>query len=221
MIIQGICGRAAMAAAAGMAAMAFASANAEPAPAAAAAPRPPAARPPPPVKDYKAAPAGKYAIDANHTGLVARVPHQGFSYSIFRFGAVTGTLDWDPANPGANKLNVSVDPTSIATPVKDFGAEISGDRFLKAGQFPAATFVSKSFKAIDASHGTVDGDLTLMGVTKPVTFTVELVGTGKGFRGDVIGANARTTINPKDYPSLGLIPGPIELNIDLELDRQA
>jgi polyisoprenoid-binding protein YceI len=54
--------------------------------------------------DYKAAPAGKYAIDAKHTGLVVRVPHMGFSYSIFRFQTVAGTLAWDPANPGGDKL---------------------------------------------------------------------------------------------------------------------
>jgi len=220
MSIQGIYGRAALAVAAGMAALTIGSAQAaEPAAAAAAAPRPAPAPRPPPVKDYKAAPAGKYTIDANHTGLVARVPHQGLSYSIFRFGAVTGTLTWDPANPAANTLNVSVDPTSIATPVKGFPEELAGDRFLKAAQFLQATFVSKSFKPIDASHGKVDGDFTLLGVTKPLSFDVELIGAGKGFRGDVIGAAARGKIDPKDY-GLAAIPGPIELNIDLELDRQ-
>ena len=178
------------------------------------------APPPPPVKDYKAAPAGKYVIDANHTGLVARVPHMGMSYSIFRFTTVSGTLDWDPAKPASDALNVTVDPKSITHPVKGFPEELSGDRFLKAGQFPTASFVSKAFHPIDAGHGKVDGDLTLMGVTKPVTFDVELIGAGKGFRGDVMGASAHTTVDPKDY-GLGLIPGPIQLNIDLEFDRQA
>jgi polyisoprenoid-binding protein YceI len=209
MSFQGTFGRAMAGAGLCAALMAGAAAVAAPAP------------PPPPVKDYKAAPAGKYNIDPNHTAIVARVPHMGLSYSIFRFGTVSGTLDWDPAKPSADSLNVTVDPKSVATPVKDFPAEIAGDRFLKSGQFPAATFVSKAFHATDASHGKVDGDFTLMGVTKPVTFDVELVGAGKGFRGDVMGATARTALKPNDF---GLPPPffgqPIELTIDLELDRQ-
>ena len=177
----------------------------------------PAARPPP-TRDFKNAPAGKYTVDPSHTGIVARVPHQGFSYSIFRFTAVTGTLEWNPAAPASTTLSVSVDPKSITTPVNGFGAEISGDRFLKADKFPAATFVSKTFRVIDMNHGKVEGDFTLLGVTKPVTFDVEMVGTGVGFRGPVIGVTARTMIDPKDY-ALTAIPAPIELLIDVEFDK--
>ncbi len=86
---------------------------------------------PTPEHDYKAAPAGKYVVDAKHTGLVARVPHLGFSYSIFRFQTVTGALAWDPANPGADKLEVTVDPKSITTaPVEGFSDELAGEKFL-------------------------------------------------------------------------------------------
>src|SRR5208283_5225024 len=71
--------------------------------------------PPPAVKDYKAAPAGAYAIDPAHTGVEARAPHLGFSYEDFRFTGVSGDLTWDPANPGADALSVTVDPASITT----------------------------------------------------------------------------------------------------------
>src|ERR1700731_582787 len=91
---------------------------------------------PTPLHDYKAAPAGKYAIDPKHTGLVARVPHAGFSYSIFRFQTVAGELSWNPAKPAADKLSVTVDPKSITTgPVEGFSDEIAG-KYLKAAQFP-------------------------------------------------------------------------------------
>jgi polyisoprenoid-binding protein YceI len=193
-------------------------AAAQPAPAAG----PPRAAPaprPPPTRDYKDAPAGRYVVDPTHAGIIARVPHQGFSYSVFRFSTVSGTLDWDPAKPTASVLNVTVDPKSIVTPVPNFGAEIAGDRFLKADKFPQATFVSKAFRPTDATHGKVEGDFTLMGVTKPVTFDVEMIGTGTGMRGRVIGVVARGAIDPKDY-GLGAIPGPIELLLDVEFDRQ-
>ena len=172
---------------------------------------------PTPLHDYKAAPAGKYSIDPKHTGLVARIPHAGFSYSIFRFQTVAGELVWDPAHPAADKLNVTVDPKSITTaPVDGFSQEIS-DKFLKTAQFPTATFVSTAFHPVSATHGKVEGDLTVVGVTKHVVFDVDLVGDGKGFRGPVIGVTAKTELDPKVY---GLPPfmTPIVLVIDSEFD---
>jgi polyisoprenoid-binding protein YceI len=177
---------------------------------------------PTPVHDYKAAPAGKYAIDPKHTGLIAKVAHMGFSFSVFRFETVAGTLAWDPANPAADKLDVTVDPKSITTaPVEGFSDELSGDKFLNAAKFPAMTFTSTAFHPESATHGKVEGDLTVMGVTKHVVFDVDLVGAGKGFRGPVIGVSAKTMLDPK---GLGLPPffaAPIELDIDSEFDLQA
>jgi len=171
--------------------------------------------------DYHAALPGKYAIDVKHTGLVARIPHLGFSYSIFRFQAVDGTLSWDPANPGGDALNVTVDPKSIVTgPVDGFSDEINA-KFLQVAKFPTATFVSTAFHPTSATHGTVEGDLTLMGVTKHITFNVDLVGAGKGFRGPVIGVTARTELDPKTYGLPAFITGPIELIIDTEFDAAA
>jgi polyisoprenoid-binding protein YceI len=177
---------------------------------------------PTPQHDYKAAPAGEYTIDPKHTGVIARVPHLGFSYSIFRFQTVGGTLAWNPANPAADKLTVTVDPKSIVTgPVEGFSDELSGEKFLNAVKFPQITFVSTAFHPTSATHGTVEGDMTLMGVTKHVIFDATLIGDGKGFRGPVIGVSAQTKLNPKDYPLPPYFNAPIELYIDSEFDAAA
>ena len=177
---------------------------------------------PKPVQDYKAAPAGTYALDVRHTGLVARIPHLGFSYSIFRFQDVSGKLAWDPANPAANKLDVTVDPKSIATSATPgFSDELAGAQFLNVAKFPTATFTSKAFHVTDATHGKVDGDLTIMGVTRPATFDVTLVGAGPGFRGPVLGVTARTDVDPTGFGLPPFIKGPIQLFIDTEFDKQA
>lgn len=177
--------------------------------------------PPPPSHDYKDAPAGAYQIDPKHTGLVARVPHLGFSYSIFRFVGVSGALGWNPADPSADTLTVTVDTKSIVTgPVQGFSEELQGEKFLNAAKFPTATFTSHAFHPVSATHGVVEGDLSLMGVTHPVKFDVDLVGTGKGFRGPVIGVAARTTIDPRAYGLPAFIVAPIELYIDTEFDKQ-
>ncbi len=170
--------------------------------------------------DYKAAPAGTYTLDPKHTGLIARVSHGGFSISIFRFQTVAGQLGWDPAAPGKDTLSVTVDPKSITTaPVDGFSAELSGPRFLKADQFGTATFTATGFHPTSPTHGAVEGDLVLMGVTKHLTFDVDLVGAGNGMRGKpVIGVEAKTTLDPKAYGLPAFFGAGIDLVIDTEFD---
>lgn len=167
--------------------------------------------------DYKAAPAGKYTLDVHHTGLIARIPHLGFSYSVFRFTGVAGTLVWNPADPAANRLDTTVDPKSIATSATPgFSEEISG-KFLNATQFPTATFVSTAFHPEGPTHGKVDGDLTVAGVTRHVVFDVDLVGAGMRGKTPVIGVTATTHLDPAAY-KLPPFMNPIELQIDTEFD---
>lgn len=167
-----------------------------------------------------AATAGTYAIDPTHAAVVARVSHIGYSWSVFRFGAVAGTLAWDPAALGQSKLSVSVDTGSIATPVAGFPAELTGDKFLKATAFPQARFVSTAFRQTDATHGQVDGDFTLMGVTRPLTFNVALIGAGKGFGQPRIGVEATARLDPTGFGLPPMFAAPIELIIDAEFVRK-
>jgi len=178
---------------------------------------------PTPQHDYHASPAGTYTIDESHTGVVARVSHIGYSWEVFRFRKVSGELIWDPANPAANKLTVTVEPGSIATAPTgnvDFAAELSSPQFMNVAKYPTATFVSRAFHVIDATHGKVDGDFTIMGKTIPATFDVELVGAGPQFRGPVLGVTAHAQI---PVTGLGLPPMftvPIDLTVDTEFDRK-
>ena len=167
-----------------------------------------------------AAKAGTYAVDPSHAGVVARVSHLGYSYSIFRFGAVKGDLTWDPARLAASRLQVTVQTASIETNVPKFAEELAGDEYLKSTAFPDATFVSTAFRPTDASHGEVDGRFTLMGKTAPVTFKVSLVGAGAGFGKPRLGVHAATWLNPKAFGLPAFFTMPIELVVDTEFERQ-
>jgi len=113
-----------------------------------------------------------------------------------------------------------VQTSSIATPVKDFAAQLAGDDFLKSAKFPEATFVSTAFHRIDAMHGKVDGQFTLMGKTRPVTFDVELVGAGKGWADKPrLGVHAVARIVPQDYGFPALFGNTIEIAVDTEFER--
>jgi polyisoprenoid-binding protein YceI len=171
-------------------------------------------------RDAALASAGAYALDPDHTAVLAQVSHIGYSLSVFRFDRTEGTLGWDPAHPGASTLSVSVDTASIATPVAGFAAELTGPLYLKSAAFPEASFVSTAFHPIDATHGRVDGAFTLMGKTVPLTFDVELLGAGKGFMGHPrIGIEARGRIETADFGLSPLLGPSIRLVIDAEFAR--
>src|SRR5690348_11027874 len=169
--------------------------------------------------DYTKAVAGEYTLDGRHVGVIARVSHLGFSISIFRFGDVTAKLTWDPAAPEKSALTATVKTASIETNVPGFAEDIS-TKYLNSAQFPDATFVSTAFHKTDATHGKVDGNFTLKGVTKPVTFDVTLIGAGPAIGGHNIGIHAEGWINPTDYNIGPFFKDPIQLVIDTEFDHK-
>jgi polyisoprenoid-binding protein YceI len=149
------------------------------------------------------------------------VSHLRYSYSVFRFDKVAGKLGWDPAAPEKSTLSVTVATGSIDSPVKGFAEQLGGEQFLDSKRFPEATFVSTAFRRTDATHGKVEGNFTLRGKTKPVTFDVELVGAGKGFENSPrIGVHAKGVINPQDYGFMPLFGDAIEIEVDSEFARQ-
>lgn len=171
-------------------------------------------------RDIRLATAGSYAMDAQHTAVIARVSHLGYSWSVFRFDRAQGTLTWDPAAVARSKLSITVETASVTTNVEGFAAQIAGDSMLKSAAFPQATFVSTVFRQKDAGSGQVDGAFTLMGKTRPVTFDVTLVGAGKGFMGRPrIGVQARTKIKPQEFGLPPLMTDPIEIVVDTEFER--
>lgn len=171
-------------------------------------------------RDVALASAGAYTLDEQHTAVIVRVSHIGYSQSVFRFDRAGGSLTWDPAAIETSKLSASVETASITTNVKGFAEELAGENFLKSKTFPEATFVSTSFKPVDRTRGRVEGQFTLMGKTRPVTFDVELGGAGKGFGGKPrIGVHAVATINPQDYGLPALFTDPIQIQIDTEFER--
>lgn len=181
------------------------------------------AQPTPPPKivfgapDPALAPAGNYAIDPMHTAVIARMSHIGYSFSLFRFGKVEGTLTWDPKAPENSKLSATVETASIATPVPGFAEELQGAKYLNSAAYPKATFTATGFHQTDATHGKVDGTFTLMGKTRPLTFDVTLVGAGPGFMGHPrMGIHAEATINPQDYGLPALFGNTTGIVIDSE-----
>ncbi|MBL8535826.1 MAG: polyisoprenoid-binding protein [Hyphomonadaceae bacterium] len=136
------------------------------------------------------APAGAYRLDRSHADLTFRVNHIGFSMYTGRFTDFDATLQFDPANPSAMRLEASVDVASLTLPAppEGFVAEMLGPHWFDAAQFPTMTFRSTAVEPTGANTARVTGDLTLHGVTKPVTLDVTFNG---GYAGHPMDPNGR------------------------------
>ncbi|MDQ0455438.1 YceI family protein [Rhizobium paknamense] len=138
-----------------------------------------------------AAVAGVYKLDPTHAALLWSVKHNnGLSHYTARFGKLEATLKLDPAHIETSKIEVTIDPTSVDVPYPaDYKAshaqspygswpeEISRDaKMLNSDKFPKITFTSTSVKKTGETTADVTGDLTFLGVTKPVTLKATLNG---------------------------------------------
>ena len=131
-----------------------------------------------PTRDPAQIPAGTYAVDPNHTQVGWRVSHMGFSNYAGGFSDASGTLELQPMNPSASKLTIKIPVASVTTTSAKLTDELKGDQWLDGAKFPEMTFVSTKIAPAGKDHAKVTGDLTLHGVTKPVTLDVTLVGAG-------------------------------------------
>jgi polyisoprenoid-binding protein YceI len=182
---------------------------------------PAAAQTPTPGKpDASLAPAGTYKLDPRHTGVIVRVSHINYSNSVFRFDTADGTLTWDPAQPEKNALTATVQTASITSNVPNFATELTGDKYMKSKTFPVATFKSTAFRKVDDTHAKVDGELSLMGKTLPVTFDTTLIGAGPGFGKPRLGVEAVTSIDPKAVGLSPMFGDKLEITIDTEFVRE-
>lgn len=135
-------------------------------------------------------PAGDYKLDPAHSTLTFSANHLGFSNYTAQFNKFSADLKLDPANPGAAVLNASVEPASldIPAPPEGFLADLLGETWIDADAFPEITFRSTNVAVTSANTADVTGDLTLHGVTKPVTLQITYNG---GYAGHVAEPNAR------------------------------
>ena len=126
--------------------------------------------------------AGTYKLDPTHASLTWKVNHLGLSFYTARFTRFDATLEIDPDKPTGAALAVTVDPRSLRTDYpfadkKDFDKIlIESPDFFDANKHPEITFVSTRVEQVGETTAKVTGDLTLLGVTKPVTMDVTLNG---------------------------------------------
>ncbi len=163
-----------------------------------------------------AAQAATWTIDASHSTVVFNVIHVGAGSFWGTFNQVTGTFDFDEANPAKSKVDITVDANSIFTADKKRDSHLKSPDFFNTKQFPVFTFKSKAVAAGKAA-GTyaVTGDLTVRGVTKTVTVTMKKIGEGSDPWGNKrIGFEGELTIDRTDF-GVSYMPGGLSKKVRL------
>lgn len=174
-------------------------------------------------------PSGVYELDLGHASIVWKIDHLGLSNYTARFNDFDATLNFDVENPANSSVTVTIDPTSVDTDYpyadqKDFNAAlVNQENFFNASVFPDITFQSTGIEVTGDRTGKITGDLTLLGITRPVTLDVTMNGflEEHPFAGGIpaVGFSGTTTITRSDWGmdwGIGNIGDEVEILIEAE-----
>ena len=161
-----------------------------------------------PDRDPAEVQAGTYAMDPNHTQIVFGVMHMGFTPYYGRFSNPSGTLVLSPKMPADSKLNVIIPAATISTTSEKLDGELKGQQWLDVAKYPQVTFRSTKIVPTSKDAAKVTGDLTLHGVTKPVTLDVHFVGAGVNplDKAYTVGFQATGEISRSDFDVKTYVP---------------
>jgi polyisoprenoid-binding protein YceI len=165
-----------------------------------------------------------FSIDNGHTFPRFSYKHLGYSTQLSRFNKTTGTITLDAA-AGTGTVDVTIDMTSVDTGSALFDDHIQGPDYLHTEQYPSATFKSTAVKFAGDKPVTIDGLLTIKGVSKPVTLTVTSYQRMPHpmMKKDAIGADATTVIKRSEFnagKNAPYVGDEVTLSIALEAIKQ-
>lgn len=161
-----------------------------------------------------------YTIDTTHTFPRFSYSHFGLSKQLSRFNKTSGTITLDAAAKTA-MVDVSIDMTSVDTGYETFDGHIQGEDFFDTARYPTATFKSTKVTFEGDAPAAIEGDLTIKGVTRPVTLSVTsfLAMPHPMMKRPAIGANATATIKRSEFNASKHVPyvgDEVTLDIALE-----
>ncbi len=164
-----------------------------------------------------------YKIDAVHSSIIFRIKHLNISYVYGRFNDVSGTVVLNETDPATCSITAEVKVESIDTHNADRDKHLKSPEFFDVEKYPTIVFKSASFKKAGEAYE-VQGNLTLHGVTKPLTVKLERTGAAADPKGDFrAGFETGFTIKRSDFgmtTAIGPIADDVRLTISLEAIRQ-
>lgn len=158
-------------------------------------------------------PAGYYTVDPSHSTLTFELSHLGFSSFVGMFDEFDATLTLDPGDPGQSQVEATIELASldIPSPPDGFLDDLLGGDWLNAGEQPQMTFRSTRVEPTGEYSARMTGDLSLNGVTAPVTMDVVFNGGWEGIPPDPnarVGFSAVGSLNRSNFDVANGIPEP-------------
>ncbi|MEO1007803.1 MAG: YceI family protein [Planctomycetota bacterium] len=139
-----------------------------------------------------------YQLDSVHSGVIFKITHAGAAPFYGMFHGISGSMTMDDASPANSQLSVTINTDSVATGNADRDGHLRAADFFNVRQFPTSTFTASNFRTSGNGGWTVEGKLTLLGQTKPVSATLTHTGEGE-FRGKRSGYEARLSFDRSDF----------------------
>ncbi len=170
--------------------------------------------------------AADYVIDTKgaHASIKFRVQHLGYSWLYGRFNEFDGKFSYDEAAPEKSSIEVNIKTNSVDSNHAERDKHLRGDDFLDVDKYPQAKFISTSFTQGKDGKGTLKGNLTLHGITKPVEIAVQSIGEGEdpwgGYRAGFEGTTKFAMADFGILKDLGPKSKDVEMILSLEGVRQ-
>ncbi|MBK1663523.1 polyisoprenoid-binding protein [Rhodospirillum rubrum] len=164
-----------------------------------------------------------YKVDPAHTHVLFKVSHFGFSTFVGKFKTFEGSVVLDEAKPADSKVAFTIDLAGVSTDVAKLDEHLKSADFFDVAKFPTATFTSTAVTLTGDKTAKVVGDLTLHGVTKPVTLDVVLnkIGANPVSNAQSAGFGATTTLKRSDFGITTFSPNIGEdVVIEIQLEGQ-
>jgi polyisoprenoid-binding protein YceI len=167
---------------------------------------------------------GTYKVEPSHTEIMFGVNHLGFTMYYGVFSGASGTLVLDTADLSASRLDVSVPVSSVLTPSSRLNRELQGPQWLDADTYPDMTFRSKHITLTGRETARVEGEITLHGVTRPLTLEAKFNHAGENPLDHryTVGFQARGVLKRSDFgvkAYMPLVGDDVHLNISAAFER--
>lgn len=176
-----------------------------------------------PVTIASEAPSGNYKLDPTHASVIWSLSHAGLSNYSARFDDISGILNFEASAPENSRVDIRIDPQSVSTGLEKFDEELaSSANFFDAKSYPEIRFVSNSITVTGETTGLITGNLTLKGVTRPVTLETVFNGAGKSFGnpGKTLGFSAIARFKRSDFNMGHLVAFGIGDEVTLKIETE-
>ncbi len=141
----------------------------------------------------------RYALDASASNVSAKVPFFGLASKTARFPRMQGAVTIVPGAPEQAVIDVTFDATAIEAPDSVTLERLRGEKFFWVEKYPTIRFVGRSLKLASTTRGTVSGELTARGVTRPATLSVTFNADPVAQAGKPVSFTGTTTIDRRDF----------------------